>query len=195
MNLVDRDGRDVNVWATTLPGAPENIKRYGATHTFITVTDKNNNTHYYSYGSSLDGSMGAISGQLIRTSYDQDIRIYKSGGNDPDLKSKVTVPVPSGMTQDEFDNAVIDAAESFGNVEGISYMLAPLSDVTGNCNTSTSTILYKAGVCKESLKDLENEIPGIDWGFGVIKPWTKEEQQDAIKKFSNFYDTLQKSLP
>ena len=86
------------------------------------------------------------------------------------------------MSSDEFDQAVINVAESYGNNEQFTYHLNPTTETTGNCNSSTSTILYKAGLSKEQIKSIGEDIPGIKWGWGRIKAWTKTEQNDVNKK-------------
>ena len=77
--------------------------------------------------------------------------------------------------------------------------MIPVESSQGNCNSSTSTILYKAGVSKEKLKEIKDIIPGLDYGIGNIKPWTKEEQIDAINQAQHEqmerYESLEKSFP
>ena len=85
------------------------------------------------------------------------------------------------MTQDEFDNKVKEVAVLFGNNENISYSLYPSSPLCGNCNSSTYTILKKAGVSEDTLKDLDNKIQGTHWGWGQLKPWTEDEQAKAVE--------------
>lgn len=93
------------------------------------------------------------------------------------------------MTSNEFDKKVIQTINSFGNIDGITYtILGGGSDKTsGNCNTSSSTILIKAGVNKEEMKSLESNIEGINTGFQTCKPkpWTKKEQEKALKEKNN----------
>ncbi len=84
------------------------------------------------------------------------------------------------MNENEFDQKVIDTAKSFGNEEDFSYSILPTNESEGNCNTSTSTILYKSGISQDALNKYGKEIDGWDYGFGIIKAWTKEEQREAI---------------
>lgn len=101
------------------------------------------------------------------------------------LKRVIKISPPEGMSSSEFDEKVISVAESFGNNEGISYNALPSRiDITqGNCNTSTSTILLKSGISPEQIKKIKEKIPGISYGFDTqMRPWTKEEQEDAVKK-------------
>lgn len=85
------------------------------------------------------------------------------------------------MTSNEFDKKVIQTINSFGNIDGITYtILGGGSDKTsGNCNTSSSTILIKAGVNKVEMKSLESNIEGINTGFQTCKPkpWTKKNKK------------------
>jgi hypothetical protein len=86
------------------------------------------------------------------------------------------------MTLDNFDKTVINTAKSFGKNPNIKYNVFSDSQVNGNCNTSSSTILFKSGISKDHLKVIEKQIDGLNWGFGDIKPWTRTEQSDAMKK-------------
>lgn len=86
------------------------------------------------------------------------------------------------MTQDEFDKKVINVAESFGNNPDIEYYAFSCDPTTGNCNTSTTTILSKSGVSNKVINDIDNKMKGINWGFGDKKPWTKQEQSKAVEQ-------------
>ena len=86
------------------------------------------------------------------------------------------------MTSAQFDKSVINAAESFGNNSNVKYNVFPNCDLTGNCNTSTSTILNKSGLGQGAIQNIESQIPGINTGFGDIKPWTKAEQTNAVEQ-------------
>ena len=192
VNAIDPDGRETILWATRLPDGPEWAN--AATHTFITVSQKGK-IHYFAYGSEYDGLRGAIGGKLTRCFYKQDEQIYKGQNDDSSLlKTKITIDPPEGMTQEQFDNNVIETAESYGEVNGISYFLSPVTETQGNCNTSTSTILFKAGISNEQLKTIKDKIPDLDNGFGDIKPWTETEQKDALYNQSILYETLEQSL-
>ena len=56
-----------------------------------------------------------------------------------------------------------------------------VTQLSGNNSLLLSTILYKAGISKEILENIKEKMKGITWGFGDIKPWTKEEQDKAVK--------------
>ena len=195
--LVDKDGEKVEIYATKLPGAHDWIQDGSdATHTFILVTDKNGNKHRFAYGA-LEHPIAAnigIGGRLQAITYDQDTDII-NGKNTDDLKAKITVAPPRDMSEEEFDQKVINVAKSFGNNEGIHYRIdggSNPNDTYGNCNSSTSTILLKAGVPKEQIEKIKKQIPGKKWGFeSTAKPWTKEEQQKAVdnKKLDTFDTT------
>lgn len=90
------------------------------------------------------------------------------------------------MTTKEFDEKVIQTINSFGNIDGITYtLLGGATDKTsGNCNTSSSTILIKSGVSRKEMELLESNIKGINTGFqtNVPKPWTKEEIEKALEE-------------
>ncbi len=75
---------------------------------------------------------------------------------------------------------------SFGNNPNITYCLEPFEQTQGNCNSSSSTLLYKAGVPLSRIKDLRKQISGLVWGFGDIKPWTVEEQSKAVQRQREF---------
>ena len=56
-----------------------------------------------------------------------------------------------------------------------------VTQLSENKSLLLSTILYKAGISKEILGNIKEKMKGITWGFGDIKPWTKEEQDKAVK--------------
>ena len=204
INLIDLDGRDTYLWTTILPGPFGEIIK-SATHSFITVTTEVNGksmTSYFAYGSKNDGPFNWMTGQLVQCSYVQDLVLFKGEiSGEGIVKDKFLITPPEGMTQAEFDNKVKEVASSFGNQEKISYFLDTSYPLDGNCNSSSYTILRKAGVSEEYLKDLETKIQGKHWGWGQLKPWTKEEQMKAIESFPEFdfenkqYEILQNALP
>ena len=192
MKYVDRDGKKVELYATSLPGC--NIPL--ATHTFIVVRDEKNVVKgYYAFGSELDGFSGAFSGRLKRVKYSQDKNVYNNIDK-KHLKKVITIKPPKGMNSNEFDDKIISIAESFGNNTGVRYFLAPnATNLTeGNCNTSTSTILLKAGISQEQISEIKKEIPGLSWGFSIYaRPWTEEEQGQSVaiqKQIDLIYDII-----
>ena len=56
-----------------------------------------------------------------------------------------------------------------------------VTQLSENNSLLLSTILYKVGISKEILGNIKEKMKGITWGFGDIKPWTKEEQDKAVK--------------
>ena len=181
VKYIDPDGKKVELYATKLPN--EKLDWWPmstSTHTFLVIRDKNNKvTGYFAYGPE-----GNMTGRLMKASYQQDKDVYE-GKNINALKLVKEVPVPEKYKEnpEEFDKAVKDAANSFGNNPDIEYQVFPNDETEGNCNTSTSTILLKAGVSPETIKQIEEEIPGINYGFWPkAKPWNKEEQKEAVKR-------------
>ena len=185
VKLVDPDGKDVWLFATKLPG----IHVPFATHTFLVVTGDNGEVlRYAAYGPQNGLPVGGD--KLTECNYQQDIQVYTDyfkGENNENLKGDPQkVNVPKGMKSEQFDKKVIETINSFGNKDGISYILfGGGSDKTsGNCNSSSSTILIKSGVGEEEMKSLESNIEGINTGFQTItpKPWTKDEQEKALEE-------------
>ena len=176
---VDKDGRKVYLYATSLPGVDVPF----ATHTFIAIKDqKNDILGYYAYGSEYDGLKGAVGGQLKQRFYKQDLDIIK-GLDTEHLKKEILINPPKGVTEEEFDKKVIEVAKSFGNNIGIRYFFIPTKPTEGNCNTSSSTILLKSGISEEEANNIEKQIPGLDNGFSKYpKPWTEDEQEKAVKE-------------
>ena len=58
-------------------------------------------------------------------------------------------------------------------------------ETSGNCNTSTTTVLSKAGVPFSQICQISSRIPGIKTGVGTIRPWTEKEQKAAIQRKDN----------
>lgn len=179
LKYVDPDGKKVYLYATRLPGASNLFS--SATHTFIVVTDQNNNIRgYYAFGSEFDGIKGAFSGRLMQRKYQQDLDVIH-GKNTESLKEKIEIAVPENMNQQAFDNKVVSIAESFGNDKRIRYNILPTKSTQGNCNTSSSTILLKSGVTPEYIESIKKKMSGLTTGFNSsAMPWTKEEQERAV---------------
>lgn len=62
------------------------------------------------------------------------------------------------------------------------------SKLRGNCNSSTSTILFNAGVGKAQMDVITNIVSGVKWGFGSKKAWTKGEQKEAVDDLSKQHE-------
>jgi len=194
VKFVDPDGKAVFLFATRLPmeNGPMKSVISPATHTFIVVSGNDNVNHYYAYG----GENG-MNGKLMKAEYQQDIQVYSDyaeGMTNPNLKAAIVMPIPEGMTSEQFDQKVISTAESFGNNPNVTYVLTGGGETGGNCNTSTSTILSKSGVDEKTLSDTKSNIPGLVWGFGDIKPWTATEQKAAVQKENKILEEANKSI-
>ena len=183
IKLVDSDGKKVYLFATSLPGA--NWLPL-ATHTFIVVQDNKGKVTYAAYGPKYND---AISGNdvLSQCRYSSDIKAYKDFLNEnvksENVKGVELIPVPDGMTSDEFDLRVVNTIKAFGNNSDIKYNLSPTDIDEGNCNSSSSTILIKSGVDKKKIEEIKNRMDGFTWGFSSTpKPWTASEQKNAVKE-------------
>lgn len=150
-----------------------------ATHTFIVVKRNGKPSVKFSFGSKTDNPFG---GQLVKVSYMDEEKSMKGEAPSNFVKNRIVVTPPSGMTVEQFDEMVIKTGNSFGNNPNITYYLEPFEQTQGNCNSSSSTLLYKAGVPLSRIKDLRKQISGLVWGFGDIKPWTVKEQSKAVQR-------------
>ena len=63
------------------------------------------------------------------------------------VADRVVVPPPTGMTQQDWDDAVVMAAEDLMSKPSEPYILFPPADATkgGNCHSTTARILTNAG--------------------------------------------------
>ena len=184
VNAIDPDGKKVYLYATTLPTNNQAFKLGGfPTHTFLVVRNSAQKViRYAAYGPEKDIPLMGFN-QLKECHYQQDENVY-NGIDKDNLKKMIEIPIPDGMTNEEFDKSVVNTINSFGNEKGIRYDILPTNDIQGNCNTSSSTILLKSGVSKETIEKIREQIPGIKTGFdSETKPWTSEEQKKAIKKY------------
>ena len=187
ITILDIEGDSTILYATTLPGMTETFKAIGgkfATHTFLAVQNSDGKWEHFAYGSEYNGVKGAFGGRLQEVDYYDDISVM-NGRNTERIKARIPIEPPtkadgSKMTVEEFDKRVIEIAKSFGNNPQITYFLSPVSNLQGNCNTSSSTILHKAGISDEYIKDIRKQLPGLTNGFGSYRPWTSEEQRNAV---------------
>jgi len=198
VKFLDPDGKVVYLFATALPTTDGTTKSWVpfATHTFIVVRGKDNEDHYYAYGSN-QGIYGKLNMYTTENPYQQDLQVYtdqKNGRENINLKKCIEMPIPEGMTSEQFDKKVISTAESFGNNPNVTYVLNGGGETGGNCNTSTSTILSKAGTDEKTISDTKSKIPGVVWGFGDIKPWTATEQKAAVQKENKILEDANKSI-
>jgi RHS repeat-associated protein len=187
LKYIDNNGDSVWLFSTHLPGSDPDGILSKATHTFLFVKFEDGTSEYYAYGPEGDRFLGGD--RMTRQNYPQDEEVYM-GRNSESLKEKQLVPIPDGMTQDEFDLKVKETADSYGNNPSIKYNVLSSTDISGNSNSSSYTVLSKAGVDAGILNTLGNRISGFKWGWGVVKPWTAQEQIEAVKKYLNtFLDT------
>ena len=70
-------------------------------------------------------------------------------------------------------------AKQFRDNKTVKYRIVPTSETEGNCNSSTTSLLFNAGVNEQEIQRIDSEVSGIDIGFGVVKPWTKEQRKEA----------------
>jgi len=193
-------GSGVSVFYTNLPdpnlpkgsffGVIPNLAD-APTHSFIDVW-VNGKSKYYAYGPKNNN---AINDQLVKQEYNQDLQIIDGNPNmDKNIKAEWYVSPPSGMTEEEFARKVISVAESFGEREGMRYCLYPAGQNRGNCNTSTTTILVKSGVSIDKILLVRTMYlhGNVNWGVGIVRPWTNNEQYDAIEKIEQDYEQQRK---
>ncbi|MBQ3805116.1 MAG: hypothetical protein II844_04835 [Prevotella sp.] len=180
---VDYDGKEVYLFSTSLPGA--NWVPF-ATHTFIVVQNRQGNITYAAYGPKNNDP---ISGNdvLSRCNYSSDKKAYTDyltkQKKSNHVKGVEIIPVPNGMSSDEFDSKVVDVINEFGNNPNIRYKLNPTKKDEGNCNSSSSTILKKSGVSNKMIDEINDKIEGFHWGFSSTpKPWTKSEQKKIVEE-------------
>jgi RHS repeat-associated protein len=68
------------------------------------------------------------------------------GSNRDSFTDSIVVPPPPGMTQNGWDQAVIDSAENLANnVFPLPYEIFPDPPASGNCHVTTNNILNRAG--------------------------------------------------
>ena len=193
LSYIDPTGEKTYLFATALPGYDKSII---ATHTFIYVDNNNGKfkeQNYFAFGSKLSGVEGMVSGQLVRNYYEDDetaIKNYLSGKQNDRIIKVLEVSGSDNESQDEFDNKVLEVANSFGNNPEITYFFSPRNETEGNCNTSSSTILIKSGLSREKMSSIKDMLPITTVGFSSRpRPWTKDEQRNAVsnkKKIEQF---------
>ena len=143
--------------------------------------------HYYPFGGLMGDSRNAttqpykyIGKELDRTHgldwYDHGARHYDpvtGRGNVMDALAEKYYPWSPYVSC--LDNPIIGL-----DVDGCKTYLY-ITQLSENNSLLLSTILYKAGISKEILGNIKEKMKGITWGFGDIKPRTKEEQDKAVK--------------
>ena len=185
VNRIDPDGKKVYVFAMKLPSQYSTVRNSGATHTFTVVKTSDGKLYRYAYGPTDDKVINSISGttNIVERDYSQDgnavKNYFKTGNLDENTKNVIPVSIPEGMTEEQFDNAVINSAKQFRGNKTVKYRIMPLGETEGNCNSSTTSLLKNAGVNDDEIDRIDSEVPGIDSGFGNVKPWTEEQRKAA----------------
>lgn len=150
INALDTDGRKVYVFARNL--IENKYLNVNVIHTFVVVKTSSGKTYRFAYGPQDSGFWTMVSGHspLVRCDYYDDesavFSYFEKKQKTDGLKKVMEVNTPTGMTSDEFDKAVINAASEFRDNTEIKYRIIPTNSTEGNCNTSTTTLLKKAGV-------------------------------------------------
>ena len=150
INALDTDGRKVYVFARNL--IENKYLNVNVIHTFVVVKTSSGKTYRFAYGPQDSGFWPMVSGHspLVRCDYYYDesavFSYFEKKQKTDGLKEVMEVNTPTGMTSDEFDKAVINAASEFRDNTEIKYRIIPTNSTEGNCNTSTTTLLKKAGV-------------------------------------------------
>jgi hypothetical protein len=185
VKFVDPDGRQVYVFAMKLPSPYSAVRKFGATHTFTVVKTSDGKIFRYAYGPTDDKVIHSVSGttNIVERNYSQDRNavktFFKTGKEDDNTKKVIPVNVPEGMTEEAFDNAVINSAKQFRGNKTVKYRIIPSGETEGNCNSSTTSLLKNAGVNESEIDRISSEVPGIDIGLGSVKPWTEEQRKAA----------------
>lgn len=147
INALDTDGRKVYVFARNL--IENKYLNVNVIHTFVVVKTSSGKTYRFAYGPQDSGFWTMVSGHspLVRCDYYDDesavFSYFEKKQKTDGLKKVMEVNTPTGMTSDEFDKAVINAASEFRDNTEIKYRIIPTNSTEGNCNTSTTTLLKK----------------------------------------------------
>ena len=126
----DPDGREVKVVARPLRTTA--LGGLGA-HTYTVVTQSN--------GTQTTFSSHNVNGQnVVSMNHSSDTSPHMNAGS-------VVISPPEGMTQEQFDSAVIAQGEAMVNSESLEYSAFPNSDNSGegNCHTTTRNLVNGAG--------------------------------------------------
>ena len=194
---IDPDGKKVYVVATTLPG----FQWFSyPTHTYTLVTGYGAPKRY-AYGSATDG---IFSGNLERLYYVDDEKTmnealgYINQNNfkfdSQNIKNIIEVTPPKGIDSKAFDKLVIETAKQFDGNKEIKYNVVTNSEETGNCNTSTTTLLIKSGVSIEQIEKIGKQIDGYPGGWGKIRPWSEEERKKVVKEKESYNKQLMNAI-
>ncbi len=133
VNNIDPTGQEtvVNSRPLNMPGG------FIGSHTFTTVTTAN-------------GTVTTISSHNVNGKNVVSINNPSDTGANVNITNSIVIPVPEGMTQAQFDNAVISQGEFMTTREPLDYSAVPVLDgrvlpSEGNCHTTTTTLINGAG--------------------------------------------------
>ena len=70
------------------------------------------------------------------------------------------------------------------------YRILPTDVTEGNCNTSTTSLLKDAGVSREKINRIGDNIQGTKTGFGTTKAWTKKERETVLEEEVKLSESL-----
>ena len=182
-----------NILSYSPNGSIERLQRYGKKNngTFGLIDDLT-----YSYNGNQIKAISDKAGSLLYNgSFD-----FKDGANADteyfyDVNGALVKDLNKGISNIEYDvlgnlkcitfsndfktKYVYDAA---GNKLRTTHESVVTNTTEGNCNTSTTTLLKKAGVSDGEINRIKNQIPKFKTGFGDVKPWSDEERKEALRQ-------------
>ena len=194
-----------NILSYSPNGSIERLQRYGKKNngTFGLIDDLT-----YSYNGNQIKAISDKAGSLLYNgSFD-----FKDGANADveyfyDANGALVKDLNKGISNIEYDilgnlkcitfsndfktKYVYDAA---GNKLRTTHESVVTNTTEGNCNTSTTTLLKKAGVSDGEINRIKNQIPEFKTGFGDVKPWSDEERKEAFRQKIKLAESLDNSL-
>jgi RHS repeat-associated protein len=101
--------------------------------------------HTFTTVSQIDGTKTTISSHNVDEKNVISLN-HESDTGDVEITDSVQIPVPEGMSAAEFDQSVLDQAESMMKEKPQSYEIFPeASEGEGNCHTTTTELINGAG--------------------------------------------------
>ena len=182
-----------NILSYSPNGSIERLQRYGKKNngTFGLIDDLT-----YSYNGNQIKAISDKAGSLLYNgSFD-----FKDGANADteyfyDVNGALVKDLNKGISNIEYDvlgnlkcitfsndfktKYVYDAA---GNKLRTTHESVVTNTTEGNCNTSTTTLLKKAGVSDGEINRIKNQIPKFKTGFRDVKPLSDEERKEALRQ-------------
>ncbi|MCW5912954.1 MAG: hypothetical protein KIT62_17925, partial [Cyclobacteriaceae bacterium] len=181
VKYVDINGDSVWVFSRALdmPGGG------AAVHTFIVAKPDENNpdgtTYYISFYESDDGNLvgtekeakttknkDGVEERSVETVWGDSNWNTDVNWSESKLKGKELIVTPEGKTDTEFISDIRKNAKDQNNA-GFKYKAVTTErncSEAGNCNSSTTTILYNSGVSLNRIKKIDP--PGYNPGIGII---------------------------